>query len=306
MYKYGFRSLKNRLFPLSISDSARVEHNQMVIVRTEKGEEVVKAERIPECVMEKWGDQLPEAVPLIRVLSQRDSEIYEEIKVKEKEAYEKCNELIKNHGLPMRLIETSFTFDRKKLTFYFTAPNRVDFRNLLKDLTQIFRKVRIDLRHIGVRDESSIVEGVGLCGREFCCCSWIKQFASINIKLAKDQGMPINPSKISGVCGRLLCCLDYEYNVYIEAAAGMPPVGSGVMTPDGIGRVCSLHFLNGKVAVKLEDGKIKEFCKKDIEMIDEEVSNIEIDIPHSYQDEEEESVDISQLEDDEQSYTSNI
>ena len=306
MYKYGFRSLKNRLFPLSVPDSARVEHNQLVIVRTEKGEEVVKAERIPECVLNKWGDQLPEAVPLIRVLSQRDSETYGEIKLKEKEAYEKCNELIKTHGLPMRLIETAYTFDRKKLTFYFTAPNRVDFRNLLKDLTQIFRKVRIDLRHIGVRDESSIVEGVGLCGREFCCCSWIKQFASINIKLAKDQGMPINPSKISGVCGRLLCCLDYEYKTYLDAAAGMPPVGCGVMTPDGIGRVCSLHFLSGNVAVKLEDGKIKEFGKKDIEMIDEEVSNIEIDIPPSYQEEDDESVDISQLEDDEQSFTSNI
>ncbi|MDD3013372.1 MAG: regulatory iron-sulfur-containing complex subunit RicT [Candidatus Gastranaerophilales bacterium] len=306
MYKYGFRSLKNRLFPISVPDSAKVEHNQMVIVRTEKGEEVVKVERIPECVMKKWGDQLPDAIPLVRVLSQRDSEIYEEIKLKEQEAYEKCNELIKTHSLPMRLIDTSYTFDRKKLTFYFTAPNRVDFRNLLKDLTQTFRKVRIDLRHIGVRDESSIVEGVGICGREFCCCSWIKQFASINIKLAKDQGMPINPSKISGVCGRLLCCLDYEYKTYIDAAAGMPPVGSGVMTPDGIGRVSSLHFLSGKVAVKLEDGKIKEFGKKDIEMIDEEVSNIEIDLPPNYHEEEDESVDISQLEDDEQSYTSNI
>lgn len=306
MYKYGFRSLKNRLFPISVPDSARVEHNQLVIVRTEKGEEVVKAERIPGCVMEKWGNQLPDAIPLIRVLSQRDSEIYEEIKLKQQEAYNKCNELIHTHNLPMRLIDTTYTFDRKKLTFYFTAPNRVDFRNLLKDLTQSFRKVRIDLRHIGVRDESSIVEGVGLCGREFCCCSWIKQFSSINIKLAKDQGMPINPSKISGVCGRLLCCLDYEYKTYIDAAAGMPPVGSGVMTPDGIGRVCSLHFLSGKVAVKLEDGKIKEFGKSDIEMIDEEVSNIEIDLPLSYHQEEDDVVDISQLEDDEQSFTSNI
>jgi cell fate regulator YaaT (PSP1 superfamily) len=306
MYKYGFRSLKNRLFPISVPESATIEHNQLVIVRTEKGEEVVKAERIADCIMEKWGDQLPEAIPLIRVLSQRDNEIYEEIKQRELEAFEKCNELIHVHSLPMRLIETSYTFDRRKLTFYFTAPNRVDFRNLLKDLTQHFRKVRIDLRHIGVRDESSILEGVGLCGREFCCCSWIKQFSSINIKLAKDQGMPINPSKISGVCGRLLCCLDYEYKTYIDAAVGMPPVGSGVMTPDGIGRVCSLHFLNGKVLVKLEDGKIKEFGKKDIEMIDEEVSNIEIDIPNTYQEEEDESVDISQLEDDDQSYTTNI
>ena len=198
MYKFGVRLIKNRLNPLSIPDYINLEHGQMVIVRTEKGEEVVKAQRIPQCVINKWGDQLPESVPLVRILSPRDCEVYEEIKQKDEEAFHKCTELIETHQLAMRLIETKYTFDRKKLTFYFTAPNRVDFRGLLKDLTQIFKKVRIDLRHIGVRDETSILEGLGLCGRQFCCCGWIKQFDSINIKLAKDQGMPINPCKISG------------------------------------------------------------------------------------------------------------
>ena len=121
----------------------------------------------------------------------------------------------------------------KKITFYYTASERVDFRELLKDLTQVFKRVRIDLRHIGVRDETSIMEGTGICGRPFCCCSFLRKFESINIKLAKDQGMPIAPGKISGTCGRLLCCLNYEYSNYIEAAKDMPPLGSSVMTPEG-------------------------------------------------------------------------
>ena len=305
-YKYGVRLLKNKLYPLQVSESAKVEHGLTVLVRTEKGEEVTKIERIPACILNQWKDQLPEAVPLVRVMSQKDLEVLEELQLREDEAFHKCSELIAQHNLSMRLVKTNYTFDRKKLTFYFTAPNRVDFRGLLKDLTQAFRKVRIDLRHIGVRDETSILEGTGLCGREFCCSSWLKNFNSINIKLAKDQGMPINPSKISGTCGRLLCCLDYEYKTYIDAAVGMPPIGSGVMTPDGIGRVCSLHFLNAMVAVKLEDGRIKDFGKKDIEMIDEEVSNIEIDYPHTYQDEEVSQIDIAQLEDDSNSSTGNV
>jgi cell fate regulator YaaT (PSP1 superfamily) len=307
MYKFGVRLLKNRLYPIIIPDTAKVEHGQMIIVRTEKGEEVTKALRIPSCVIEKWGDQLPEPLTLVRVLSPVEYKYLAEIQQKEDQSHQQCEELIEKHHLPMRLVSTKYTFDRKKLTFYFTAPHRIDFRELLKDLTQTFRKVRIDLRHIGVRDETSIIEGIGLCGNELCCCSWLKQFASINIKLAKDQGMPINPSKISGVCGRLLCCLNYEYSTYMDAAAGMPPVGSGVMTQeDGVGRVCALHFLNGKVAVKLEDGRIKEYTKKEIEMIEDEVTNIEIDYPMQYQDEDEDSIDISQLEDDEQSFTSEV
>lgn len=306
MYKYGVRLLKNRLFPLEVPEGIEIEHRQMVLVMTDKGEEVTRVYQLPCCVVNKWGNQLPEPVPLIRTLLPEDDEIIEENLEKEAVAFEKASLLIDEHKLPMRLVSVKYTFDRKKLTFYFTAPFRIDFRELLKDLTQTFRKVRIDLRHIGVRDETSIIEGMGLCGRTFCCCSYLKQFNSINIKLAKDQGMPINPSKISGVCGRLLCCLDYEYSTYIDAAVGMPPVGSGVMTPDGVGRVCSLHFLNGKVAVKLEDGRIKEFGKKDIEMIDEEINNIEIDIPVQYHDQEEENIDISQLEDDDQSFTLNI
>lgn len=310
MIKFAVKLLKNTFHPLTIPDTIDVTHNQLVLIRTEKGEEVAKAELVNSAVAKKWEGKAPEALPLIRVLSDKDKEIYKEQKIQEDEAYKKCLELINLHKLPMRLVDCKFTFDRRKVSFYYTASNRVDFRALLKDLTQAFKRVRIDLRHIGVRDETSIMEGNGLCGREFCCCSFLRQFESINIKLAKDQGMPINPSKISGVCGRLLCCLNYEYQNYIEAAKGMPPVGSGVMTPDGIGRVCALHFLNGQVAVKLEDGKVKEFIKKDIEMIDDDVNNIEIDIPAKYQAnvviDEDEKVNIKDLEDDRNSSTGQV
>lgn len=176
----------------------------------------------------------------------------------------------------------------------------------MKDLTQVFTRVRIDLRHIGVRDETSLMEGCGVCGRPFCCSSFLRKFATINVKLAKDQGMPIAPGKISGTCGRLLCCLTYEYSNYIDAAKGMPPIGSSVMTPDGLGKVCYLQFMNGTVAVKMEDGKTKEFAKTDIEMVDADV-NVEIDVPimNTYA-EENENIDIKQLEDDRNSSTGNV
>ncbi len=311
MTKYAVRLLKNKYHPLKVHEGITIKHNQLVLVRTEKGEEVAKAFIVNSCVAKKWEGKAPEALPFVRSLSTKDIETYEDQKIKEEEAFQKCLELIKKHELPMSLVDAKYTFDRRKITFYYTAPTRVDFRGLLKDLTFNFKRVRIDLRHIGVRDETSILEGTGLCGRSFCCCTFLTQFESINIKLAKDQGMPINPTKISGVCGRLLCCLNYEYSNYIDAAKGMPPVGSGVMTADGIGRVCSLHFLNGKVAVKLEDGKIKEYGKKEIEMIDDDVKNIDIEVPAAYPENEEEDddvvkVNISDLEDDENSFKGTV
>jgi cell fate regulator YaaT (PSP1 superfamily) len=169
--------------------------------------------------------------------------------------------------------------------------------------------MRIDLRHIGVRDESSIMDGTGICGKPFCCASYLRKFESINVKLAKDQGMPITPSKISGTCGRLLCCLTYEYENYIEAAKGMPPVGSSVMTPSGLGKVCFIQFLNNSVAVKFEDGKIKEFAKEEIEMVEADV-NVEIEdnriSSYSTDDEKVDAKQLKQLEDDRNSSTGNV
>ena len=307
MIKYAVNLIKNTFHPLQIAESAHVEHGQLVLVRTEKGEEVAKVFVVNPLIAKAWESKMPESVPLIRVLGQKDLETLEELKIAEAEAFKTCKELVARHNLHMNLVQTKYTFDRRKITFYYTAPERVDFRGLLKDLTQVFKRVRIDLRHIGVRDETSLLEGNGLCGRPFCCCTFLRKFDSINIKLAKDQGMPITPGKISGTCGRLLCCLNYEYKNYIDAAKDMPPIGSGVMTPDGLGRVCSLHFLSNEIAVKTEDGKIKNFKKEEIEMVDGDV-NIEIDIQDTtvYQEQSDYNVDIKQLEDDRNSSTGNV
>ena len=306
--KFAVKYLKNTFYPLEVPETIKLEDGQMVLVRTEKGEEALKAFLVNSKVAEIWENSPEKPAPLqvIRTLSQRDLQTLDDIKREEVQSFFKCQALVQQHKLNMNLVQCRITFDRRKITFYYTAPERVDFRALFKDLTKVFTRVRIDLRHIGVRDETSIVEGTGICGRPFCCSSFLRKFATINVKLAKDQGMPIAPGKISGTCGRLLCCLTYEYSHYIDAAKGMPPVGSSVMTPDGLGKVCYLQFLSGKVAVKMEDGKVKEFLKSDIEMVDADV-NVEIDIQdiNSY-DYENENIDIRQLEDDRNSSTGNV
>ena len=307
--KFAIRYLKNTYYPLSVPTGTTLVDGQMVIVRTEKGEEALKVFLVNSQIEEIWNKSKnkPQALQLVKVMSQRDLQTLEDIKEEEVKSFFKCQELIKKHKLVMNLVQCRITFDRRKITFYYTAPERVDFRALLKDLTQTFVRVRIDLRHIGVRDETSILEGVGMCGQPFCCSSFLRKFATINVKLAKDQGMPIAPGKISGTCGRLLCCLTYEYSNYIEAAKGMPPVGASVMTTEGLGKVCYLQFMSVKVAVKLEDGKTKEFDKNDIEIVDADV-NVEIDVPaiNNYAEEDGQNVDIKSLEDDRNSSTGNI
>ena len=307
MTKFAVRYLKNTYYPLNVPSHIKINCGDMVLVRTEKGEEALKVICLNDKIIEIWEKSKinPEPLPVVRVLTEKDTESLEILKKEEVEGFFKCKDLIKNHKLNMNLVQCRLTFDRKKITFYYTAPERVDFRNLLKDLTQTFKRIRIDLRHIGVRDETALLDGCGMCGREFCCGSCMRKFTSTNVKLAKDQGMPIAPGKISGTCGRLLCCLSYEYSNYIEAAKDMPPIGSGVMTPDGLGKVCALHFLNGSVQVKLEDGKIKDYIKSDIEMIDGDV-NVDIDVPNLNYQEEDENIDISSLEDDRNSSTGNI
>lgn len=307
---FAVKLIKNKQFPLEIPDGIVVDHGDMVVVLTEKGEEVAQAYIVPSVVESILKQKKIPSIPLVRVMSDDDLKEYENIKQMNEDGYKQCLELIKQHNLQMNLIQCNYTFDKRKVTFYYTAPERVDFRELLKDLTKVFRKVRIDLKHIGVRDETSLCCGNGLCGRPFCCCSFKRQFDSINIKLAHDQSMPITPSKISGTCGRLLCCLNYEYSNYIETAKEMVPIGSGVMTCDGVGRVCGLNILTNKVSVKLSDGKIKEFPSREVEMIDTDV-NIEIDInsssyKYASMQQVEETMDIKQFEDDKNSSTGNI
>ena len=306
--RFAVKYLKNTFYPLKVPDSIRLTDGQMVLVRTEKGEEALKAFVVNSKVSKQWESKKnkPEPLTVIRPLSQRDLQVLDDIKKEEISSFFKCQALVKQHKLNMNLVQCRITFDKRKITFYYTAPERVDFRGLLKDLTQVFTRVRIDLRHIGVRDETSIIDGVGVCGRPFCCASYLRKFAQINVKLAKDQGVPITPGKISGTCGRLLCCLTYEYSNYIDAAKGMPPVGSSVMTPDGLGKVYFLQFLKGTVAVKMEDGKTKEFPKNDIEMVDADV-NVELDLSsniNTYTDDS--NIDIRQLEDDKNSSTGNV
>ena len=314
MLKYrnmiAVKLLKNKQYPLDIPENITVKHGDMVLVLTEKGEEAARAYLVPPPVENILRRKKVPSVPFVRVMTEEDLELYKEIEKMEEQGYKDCLELIKQHNLQMNLIQCKYTFDRRKVTFYYTAPERVDFRNLLKDLTRVFKRVRIDLKHIGVRDETSLCGGNGLCGRPFCCCTFKRQFDSINIKLAHDQSMPITPSKISGTCGRLLCCLNYEYKNYIETAKEMVPIGSGVMTPDGVGRVCALNILTNNVSVKLSDGKIKEFKNDEVEMIDTDV-NIEIDINSSNYKyasmlQTDENVDIKQFEDDKNSSTGNI
>lgn len=272
--------VKNKQYPLDVPENITVKDGDMVIVLTDKGEEAAKAYLLPPQVESIFKRKKVPLLQLVRVMTEEDLVLYNELTEIENQGYKDCLELIKQHKLQMNLIQCKYTFDRKKVTFYYTAPERVDFRNLLKDLTKVFKRVRIDLKHIGVRDETSLCCGNGLCGRPFCCCTFKRQFDSINIKLAQDQGMPITPSKISGTCGRLLCCLNYEYKNYIETAKEMVPIGSGVMTQEGLGKVCALNILTNKVSVKLSDGKIKEFPNNEVEMIDADV-NIDIDNDNS-------------------------
>ncbi len=307
---FAVKLIKNKQYPLDVPENVSVKHGDMVIVLTEKGEEVAQAYLLPPQVESILVRKKIPAVPFVRVMTSEDLAVYEEIKKMDEQGYKDCLELIKQHNLQMNLIQCKYTFDRRKVTFYYTAPERVDFRNLLKDLTRVFKRVRIDLKHIGVRDETSLCCGNGLCGRPFCCCTFKRQFDSINIKLAHDQSMPITPSKISGTCGRLLCCLNYEYKNYIETAKEMVPIGSGVMTIEGIGKVCALNILTNHVSVKLADGKIKEFPSNEVEMIDTEV-NIEIDTGNSSykyasMQQTDEHIDIKQFEDDRNSSTGNI
>lgn len=189
---------------------------------------------------------------ILRIATKEDKLHHEENKVKEKEAFGICLEKIQKHGLDMKLVDVQYTFDNSKLLFYFTSAGRVDFRELVKDLASVF-KTRIELRQIGIRDESKILGGLGACGRSLCCSTFLSDFAQVSIKMAKEQNLSLNTGKISGCCGRLMCCLAYEYPVYAEESAKTPPVDSVVKTPDGIGTVIEISPLLGNVKVRLQD-----------------------------------------------------
>ena len=304
--KFAVRLIKNTFHPLKVQDDVNLSRDQLIIVRTEKGEEVHRVIIVNDEITKHWQKYKPEALSVVRVMTDEDLNTYKEQKELEVKALLKCREFAEKRKLVMNLTKACYTFDRKKITFYYTAPERVDFRELLKDLTQEFKRVRIDLRHIGVRDETALLQGQGICGQNYCCCSFLKNFDFVSTKLAKDQNIPLTPGKITGACGRLLCCLNYEYSNYIEIAKMLPPVGSGIMTPDGVAKVASICFLKQKVSAKLEDGKIKEYSKDEIEMLDQEV-NIEIEQTENLLNyNEEENIDLKTLDNDKNSTTGNI
>lgn len=196
--------------------------------------------------------------PVIRVATPEDDKTEAKNKAKEKEAYRICLEKIAKHKLEMKLVEAEYTFDNNKLLFYFTADGRIDFRELVKDLAAVFR-TRIELRQIGVRDETKILGGIGICGRELCCKSYLSEFAPVSIKMAKEQNLSLNPTKISGVCGRLMCCLKNEEETYEYLNSRLPFVGDSVTTSEGIrGEVQSVSVLRQQVKVLVEVNDEKE------------------------------------------------
>ncbi len=237
----------------------RLSTKDFVIVETLQGEEYGKVmitnRQIPEEKLEK---------PLKRVLriaTYKDRKHYEENKRKEKEAFAICEKKIKEHKLEMTLVDVEFKFDNSKVLFYFTADGRIDFRELVKDLAAIF-KTRIELRQIGVRDEVKRIGGNGVCGRELCCCSFLGNFETVSIKMAKEQNLSLNPSKISGNCGRLMCCLKYEQEAYEEKLKHLPKIGAIVKTPEGEGTVENVETLKEKIRVKLKDDTGEFYYKK--------------------------------------------
>lgn len=214
---------------------------------------------------------------IIRIATEDDIKKWKQNKEKEAQAFEICAEKIKKHNLEMKLIEVEYTFDASKILFYFTADGRIDFRELVKDLATVF-KTRIELRQIGVRDESKTIGSIGVCGRSLCCSQFLDNFEPVSIKMAKEQGLSLNPTKISGACGRLMCCLKYEQSTYEELLKITPKQGSLVNTPMGKGVVEYVSLLQGKVKVKIEDERekaLQEFSVEEVEVLKKPSRKIE-------------------------------
>ncbi len=264
-----------------------IKSGEKVIVETARGVEfgsVVLGEK--EVDEEKLTQPLKS---VIRIATEEDKKKEEKNREKEKEAFRICLEKIRKHGLEMKLIDAEYTFDNNKVLFYFTADGRVDFRELVKDLASVFR-TRIELRQIGVRDETKIRGGIGICGRPLCCHTYLSEFAPVSIKMAKEQNLSLNPTKISGVCGRLMCCLTNEEETYEELNSHLPSVGDYVTTPEGLkGDVQSVNVLRQlvKVIVTLDNDEkeIREYKaaelkfksrrrKKDVNISKEEMAQL--------------------------------
>lgn len=238
-----------------------IKQGSHVIVETARGIEYGRVVSGPKEVKDE--DVVQPLKSVIRLASDQDRKVVEKNKQKEKDAFKICQEKIRKHGLEMKLVDVEYTFDGNKILFYFTADGRIDFRELVKDLAAVFR-TRIELRQIGVRDETKIKGGIGICGRPLCCSTYLTEFSAVSIKMAKEQNLSLNPTKISGVCGRLMCCLTNEEETYEQLNSQLPSVGDTVTTEDGLtGVVHSLSVLRKqvKVIVNLENDEkeIREY-----------------------------------------------
>lgn len=223
------------------------ELGDMVIVETARGLELGHV--LIENKMVEDEELVAPLKPVARRATDKDLATYKENLKKRDEAMKVCAEKIAKHGLEMKLIDAEYMIDNSKLVFYFSADGRVDFRELAKDLASYF-KIRIELRQIGVRDEAKMLGGIGICGRPLCCSKWLSDFQTVSIKMAKQQNLSLNPSKISGTCGRLMCCLNYENATYKEMRKGMPNDNERVMTPDGLAKVVKVDYFNGKIITR--------------------------------------------------------
>jgi len=242
-----------------------IKKGDHVIVETARGIEYgTVVGDIKELEEEKINQPLK---PVIRIAKERDDRQQADNKIKEKEAFQICLEKIKKHNLEMKLIDTEYTFDNNKILFYFTADGRIDFRELVKDLASVF-KTRIELRQIGVRDETKVLGGMGICGRALCCHTFLSEFAPVSIKMAKEQNLSLNPTKISGVCGRLMCCLKNEEETYEDLNRRLPNVGDYVTTDDGYkGEVHSVNVLRQLVKVIVDTGDEKDIMEYHVDQL---------------------------------------
>ena len=253
----------------------KINEGQHVIVETARG---VECGEVVLPMREISEDELNAPLKsVIRVATDRDFKTIENNQKKEQDAFKICQEKIVFHKLKMHLIDVECTFDNNKLLFYFTAESRVDFRELVKDLASVFR-TRIELRQIGVRDEAKMLGGLGICGQPFCCSRFLGDFQPVSIKMAKEQGLSLNPTKISGTCGRLMCCLKYEQDSYEDLLRNTPKVGAIVKTPEGKGVVEDVNLLTGKLRIK-HDGtdSVNTFNKKDVVVIKDAVIRLDRD-----------------------------
>ena len=239
-----------KLYYFAPKEGEVYERNMPVIVETSRGIEYAWV-AYPE--REIADDEIVSPLkPVLRIATQKDIEKYKSFEAKKPESMKLCKEKIAKHGLQMKLVDCEFSFDSGKITFFFTSENRVDFRELVKDLAATFH-TRIDLRQVGIRDETKYLGGIAPCGRVCCCAGNMPEFKKVSVKMAKAQNLSLNPGKISGLCGRLMCCLGYEIEHYTESAKLLPKVGSEVGSPDGKATVVALNMLKMLVRVKIDD-----------------------------------------------------